>query len=147
MHTIVVNGEPVVFGDHYGPQEFRRLLHETTESDYAPDEESVSERICLLHQQSRAEIRAATKKFNDDGLLMRLSENSFGFVAMECCLEHPMKRFDSESTVSVLKSDKQGGTYRSHKKVHGCQCNRCNNANIWNSCSFLREHGSVQFKI
>ena len=145
MDTIVVNGEPVVFGDTWGPADFCHLLNQVTEEeDHAPGTRSmaVHERVQKLHEQSYAEKNERSRNFR-----MRLSEKSFGFVAEDCCAEPPRKRFLEGETVPVLRDNKRGGTYRGRKKIRGCQCSGCNDTNIWSSSYFLQENCSVKFNI
>jgi hypothetical protein len=137
MHTIVVNGEPFVFGDAWGPHAFRRLAHQVTgEADHEAGKNPTNEQIQQLIQQSYDEKNKRGKK-----VVLRLSEKSFGFVAEDCC------SVTDEVTVPVLKKDKWGGTYHSRKKIRGCQCGECNDTNIWNAYKFLREKARVSFNV
>jgi hypothetical protein len=150
MDILVVNGEPVAYGNSYGPVDFRRFFNEVQESapgtfveggdaDVPPRTEKIREQIQQLIQRSYEEKNERGKK-----IILRLSEKSFGFVAEDCCSEHdPYNR----PSVRVLKQDGWGGMYHSRKQVRGCQCGECNDTNIWNAYRFIREKTGVTINV
>lgn len=142
MQTLVVNGEPVLYGDSYGPYEFRRFLHQATgEQDHAPrEEESVQARIQCLIQQSYEEKRKRTPEF-----ALWLSDSRFAFVAEDCCADGA-RRWELP-TVTVHKKDRWGNAYFTQKQIGGCRCERCSDVNVHSARHYASEKLGVRFNV
>jgi hypothetical protein len=147
MHTLVVNGEPIVYGDSWGPGDFRRFMHEVTgECDHNPDPDSVPGRIRTLINQSYEE----TNRRDRESISLRISEKTFGFVATECCAGKPQDErypYDEHYSVLVMKKDRWGHKHLGYKHIHGCCCADCSDARVWSGRIFLREQTGVRFNV
>jgi len=140
MQALVVNGEPVVFGDPWGPNEFRRLANQAT-GDEEEESKATHDRIQAIWAQSHNE-----KLSRSDRLAMKISESSFRFVADECCHEFPLRHWD-RPTITVLKKDRWGNVHFGQKAIGGCRCRGCDDLTLHSTWTFLREKTGVRFNI
>ena len=141
MNTLVVNGEPLVYGESWAPSAFRRLLHDVTNDE---QENPMSERIQELLKQARQEEREFVERPT-----MNVTANRFQFVAQECCANNAWEeKHDREYTVPVVRKSKWGHTYTGERRLPGCRCQKCSDdSTLFNAYKFIQEVTGVKFEI
>ncbi len=137
MHTIVSNGEPVVYASACTGA-YQHLVQSITGE--WPETGGHSKQTQVLIQQSWKEVK--------DKIPLNISARGFSFISTECCAEDAAgEKHGSAYTVEVQRKSKWG-PIRSTKRIQGCRCGRCNDNDkthlVW---AFLREVQSVKFEI
>ena len=142
MYTVVIDGEPVVYGKTHDPTPFTHFVQEVTGE--WPEQSPAQEKLGELLRANRV------CRYREDPLVLNISNRRFQFVAEDCCAEDAVAEGGTYGgyTVPVLKQSRHG-TYISHKKINGCRCGRCSSAHNMppDACAFMNEVDHVNFKV
>jgi hypothetical protein len=139
MTPIVVDEEPIVFGESWAPCEFRHFISNVTERDDEREVHPTQDRIYKLLEKTRK-----NQDYTEFPKLS-ISAKTFTFVPTECCSE---EKYDEEYMV-ITMNKRQGHNVTSWKNIGGCKCSRCRVAGdpAFVTHKFLREVTGVKFEI
>lgn len=143
MHTMVSDGEPVVYGDVYPGHEFCSFMHSAT-GEWKNTErwDKIHEQISALHRAVRMEGYEKTELLHKR-MPANITQRVFQFVADECCNEDK----HADTTIHVMKKSKWG-SHMGWTRVRGCRCRKCgDDPHLSGSVAFLNEVGHVSFEI